>query len=177
MRRLVSRLRAPRIRESALNDASASYWTSTANIHRDSPAWVVMHELSHLLEADRQVFNRAVGFLQRRTMGDPLAVVDNRGSLGRRDKFRDPEGNDYFYPGRVSAAPGVDGVGSLHQATLQGLPGHPPARRAGDQSDVEVYATEVVSMGVQWMWANPVAFAATDPNYFDFIWDTVVRGQ
>ena len=172
--RLLSRLRAPRIRESALHDASAAYWRSIVGIHRDSRAAVVMHELSHLLEADRQVFNRAVDFLQRRTRGDPLAVVDSRGSLGRRDKFRDLDGQEYFYPGRVFAAGGGD-IGSLHQATLQGAPGHPPARRAGDRGDVEMHATEVVSMGVQWMWENPVAFAASDPEYFDFIWDTVIR--
>ena len=175
--RLVSRLYAPRFRESALGDESASYWRSLARFHRDSPSGVIVHELSHLLEADQQVFNRAVGFLQRRTMGDPLAVVDSRGSLGRRDKFRDPEGNDFSYPGRLSAHPGTDDIGSLHSATLQGLPGHAPARRAGDRGDAEVYSTEVVSMGAQWLWENPVAFAATDPDYFDFIWDTVVRGR
>ena len=32
-------------------------------------------------------------------------------------------------------------------------------------------------MGVQWLWENPAAFAARDPEYFDFIWGTVVRGR
>ena len=32
-------------------------------------------------------------------------------------------------------------------------------------------------MGMEWIWLDPVGFAAADPEYFDFIWDTVVRGQ
>ena len=30
---------------------------------------------------------------------------------------------------------------------------------------------------MEWMWLDPVGFAAADPEYFVFIWDTVVRGR
>ena len=32
-------------------------------------------------------------------------------------------------------------------------------------------------MGIEWLWTDPVGFAAVDPDYFDFIWDKVVRGR
>ena len=50
------------------------------------------------------------------------------------------------------------------------------ARGEGDRGDVDVRATEVLSMSMEWMWLDPVGFAAADPDYFDFVWDTVVRG-
>ena len=139
----------------------------------------VVHELSHLREADPRVFRRAVGFLARRTVGDELDVVDSRPSLGRRDAWRRPDGLrmvEQFYPGRVYAASGrTDGDG-WHRATLPGAPCEPAARRKGDRGAVDVYATEILSMGMEYLWQDPVAFAEADPEYFDFVWDTVVRG-
>ena len=87
-----------------------------------------------------------------------------------------------FYPGRVyTATPDTEvrafgGPGHYHRATLPGMPGHPPARREGDRGAVDMDATEIVSMGVEWLWTDPAGFAATDPEYFDFVWDTVVWG-
>lgn len=37
-------------------------------------------------------------------------------------------------------------------------------------------ATEIVSMGMEWMWVDPAAFAARDPDYFTFIFD-LLRGR
>ena len=139
----------------------------------------MIHELSHLLESNERTFRRAAGFLSRRTTGDPLQVVDGRGALGRRDAFRWPGGRDtvdQFYPGRVFPASRGTDSDEWHRATLAGAGDQSPARRAGDRGAVDVYATEVLSIGVQWLWTDPAGFAAADPDYFEFIWDTVVRG-
>ena len=87
-----------------------------------------MHELSHLLEADERTFRRAVEFLSRRRAGDPLAVVDSRGDLGRRDKFRDPKGQDMFYPGRVYEATRATDAEEWHRTTLPGTIAHSGTR-------------------------------------------------
>ena len=38
-----------------------------------------------------------------------------------------------------------------------------------------VYATEVVSTGLEAMWKHPEKFAVADPDHFDFIWERVMR--
>jgi|GEM_PF-2140210 len=40
----------------------------------------------------------------------------------------------------------------------------------------EVGVTEVISMGIEYMWSNPAKFAKNDPDHFDFIVD-VLRGK
>ena len=163
-----------------LDQEFANYAFNCIEISPRSSPRIVLHELSHLLEADGRTFRRALGFLARRTAGDPLQVVDSRGSLGRRDAWRRPDGRldlvERYYPGRVYAASRRTDDDRWHRATLPGSPGDAPARQLGDQGDVDVYATEVLSSGVEWLWEDPVAFAAADPEYFDFIWVTVVRG-
>ena len=73
-------------------------------------------------------------------------------------------------------APGnADGVSGQTPARGEGDRGD-DARGEGDRGDVDVRATEVLSMGMEWMWLDPVGFAAADPDYFDFVWDTVVGG-
>jgi hypothetical protein len=39
----------------------------------------------------------------------------------------------------------------------------------------ERYATEIISMGMEYMWDDPVRLATEDPDYFDFIFE-VLRG-
>ena len=167
---------APRIRPNPEGSASAGYPTGIVRMGGDMPDGTMAHELSHLLEADRETFERAVAFLSRRTAGDPIEVVNAHGHLGRRDKFRDPMTGD-AYAGRIYRARPTSDSAGWHRARLAGAPGHPPARLAGDRGDVDVRATEVLSMGMEWMWRDPAGLAVADPEYFDFIWDTVVRGK
>jgi len=42
--------------------------------------------------------------------------------------------------------------------------------------DGNVVATEILSMGMEYMWPDPYNFATTDPDYFDFIYD-LLRGK
>ena len=178
---LVRVKRAPAVRQSTDLNASANYALNRININEFTDARTIAHEMSHLLEADQRVFRRAVEFLSRRTAGEAIQALNDRGDLGRPDKFRDGDASLPFghraYPGRVYPADQyTDEIGE-GRARLRGAPGHPTATGPGDRGDVEVAATEVISMGVEWLWDDPVAFAAADPEYFDFIWDTVIRGR
>ncbi len=38
------------------------------------------------------------------------------------------------------------------------------------------YASEIVSMGVEYMYSRPIEFAAKDPDYFDFMFN-LLRGK
>lgn len=60
----------------------------------------------------------------------------------------------------------------------RGAPSEPAVLplREGNTGPVDVYATEVLSR-VEWLWEDPIGFAEQDPEYFDFIWDTVVGGD
>ena len=174
---LLRSIPAPRrIRETAPGTAKADYAVGYVEISNSRNPGILVHELSHLLERDRHTFDRAVAFLSRRTAGDAIEVLNDRGDLGRRDKFRDTKGLAEPYPGRVyEATRRMDSEG-WHRGTLVGSPGQRPGGQEGDRGDFDVRATEVLSMGMEWMWLDPVGFAATDPDYFDFVWDTVVRG-
>ena len=144
-------------------EADASYATGVIRINRDMRDGVMVHELSHLLEADRDVLERAAAFLARRTRGDRIEAINPRGDRGLPDEFRDPEGAAMAYPGRIYRASGNSDFEGYHRATV------------GEHGDV--YVTEVLTMGVEWMRDDPLGFAATDPDYFDFIWDTVIRAR
>ena len=40
-----------------------------------------------------------------------------------------------------------------------------------------VYASEVISMGVEYLYGNPVKFAKDDPDYFDFMFEVLRVGR
>ena len=134
------------------------------------------HELSHHLEADRGTFNRAVPFLPRRTAGDPLERIAERG-FARRDKFRNLKGNAQPYPGLVHEATRASDAYGWHRATLTGSPAKPPLAERATASTSTSARPKCSPWAMEWMWLDPVGFAAADPEYFDFIWDTVVRGR
>ena len=172
---LARKMPAPRIR-SAAGGSSARYFEGVAWMDVEDRNGTMVHELSHLLEADRETFERAVAFFSRRTAGDPISeVVRDTGILGRRDKFSDPKSD--AYAGRIYAASTISDEMGYRRAKLAGAPGHPPAREQGDRGDVDVRATEILSVGMERLWRDPVGFAAADPEYFDFVWGAVVRGK
>ena len=176
---LVSRQRPPRILESLVNHEKAFHDSShSISISLSSRPNIVLHELSHLLEADPGLFAAARSFLSRRTAGDPLTVVDSRGSLGRRDAWRRPDGGELnrFYPGRVYPATVETDATGYPRGRLEGVAVHPEARFEGDDGDVDIRATELFSMGLQYLWEDPLAFAAADPEYFNWVWETAIQG-
>jgi len=119
---------------------------------------VVVHELGHWLEdMSPEVHRKAIDFLERRANGEKsisLRAATGLRGYGRReiawrDKFSDPY------------------VGKIYRKQFVG---------ADDDKYAALYASEVVSMGLQWYVERAAEFAAEDPDFFDFIFD-LVRGR
>jgi hypothetical protein len=115
----------------------------------------LIHELGHWFEhVVPDVLEQAIDFWRRRTVGDIAEELrklsPHAGYLAReftlKDDFYDP------YAGKVYYRSG----GSLPR----------------DPRD-SIFATEIVSMGMQRMYVDPAGFAQDDPQYFDFIWGLV----
>ena len=172
---LLGRVRPPRI-ASGGEGSSAGYWDRSVTMASDAPPGTIIHEASHLLEGDEATFRRTVEFLGRRTRGDVIEVINTRGDIGRRDRWRSPSGDDDFYPGRLYPSGTRPHGGLVHDARLEGAPGEPAIEpvREGQTGPVDIYGTEVLSQGMQWLWEDPAGFAREDPEYFDFIWETVI---
>lgn len=124
------------------------------------------HEAGHALEdQDRELFLDAVGFLYGRTTNKKLTHL-GRGyranEVARDGGFVDP------YIGKEYAT-GEAGVVRRHYTTVVS-----PWQGAAKEGDY-IYATEVVSMGLGEMLRDPVGLARKDPEYFDFIYEKVLR--
>lgn len=104
-------------------------------------AGTAVHEVGHWLERDPAILDRSIAFLQRRTEGEPLRRL--AGILPGHG-YRDDEltRRDKFtdpYTGKAYETRGV------------------------------VYATEILSMGLEAMFRDPLRFAEDDPDFFDFV--------
>ena len=97
------------------------------------------------------------------------------------------KGSAQPYPGLVYEATRSSDAYGWHRATLTGSPAKPPlAERETAATTLAERETAARSTSarpkcspwaMEWMWLDPVGFAAADPEYFVFIWDTVVRGR
>lgn len=129
---------------------------NTAFMAKGAPVKTVVHELGHVWEnVDPAVHREAVDFLERRTKGEAdksLADVRpgwgyDRDEITKEDKFIDPYiGKQYTFPTYHNGA-------TTH----------------------ERYATEVVSMGLEHMYHDPIGFAQKDPDHFAFIYSLLRR--
>lgn len=146
----------------------------TMNMGTDAPS-IVIHEMIHNLEdVDPWVAEQSKAFLIRRTQGDvarPLKTLTG-GGYGReeratRDGFGDQGswGNQNVYAGKWYRfrLPKAYGGGAVV------LPNWDAAKKY-------LYATEVLTMGVQRMYEDPLQFAQLDPDWFDFAF-SVPRGR
>ena len=114
-----------------------------------APSSVVVHEMGHWLEAsDPEVARKAQAFLRRRTANE--APVRLKSIYPRHGyKVNEITKRDKFvdaYTGKQYIQGGV------------------------------MYATEIMSMGMQAMVENPEGFATADPDFFDFVYNTL-RGK
>ena len=110
---------------------------------------LVIHELGHELEfRNAEVHKKAVAFLERRTVGEEAR------------KLRDiMKGYDYGEDEIAKKDKFFDPYcGKIYET-------------AGEKR-----STEIVSMGMERMYVDPIDFARTDPDYFDFIYD-LLRGM
>ena len=118
---------------------------------------VIVHELGHWLEyMSPSIHKRVTAFLKRRAgqeIPSKLATLTNntrfrKEEVAVKDQFRTPYIGKY-YTTKPDEPVNWD----------------------------DVYASEVVSMGVQYMYENPLEFALTDPDMFDFIYDILREGR
>lgn len=111
-----------------------------------------VHEMGHVLEAQQPGwFDRAVEFLELRTKGQPMQRMMDiyPGSGYSSSEVTIPDKFFHPYIGKIYLQPG--------------------------SSKGKVRATEVISMGIERMYRDPVGFAAEDPQHFDLIMG-LVRG-
>ena len=124
----------------------------------------IVHELGHVMEyADKELFDDALAFLFRRTKGEKLQRLKDiypdynyaAKERCRPDAFSDAYvGRSYSYTGSRKVTNEV-----TNPWTGKSL----------------VSSTEVVSMGLDFMARNPYRFMLDDPEYFDFIFEKVLR--
>lgn len=123
---------------------------------------MVVHELGHHLEFfGEKVYEKSQAFLDRRTMGE------------QEQKLKDVTG-DMFYDDTEMVK--VDQfqdpyIGKIYKK----FDTYTSARKAF--KIVAENPTEVVSMGMQYLYQDARAFAKRDPDYFDVIWDIITEGD
>lgn len=116
---------------------------------RDAPRTTV-HEMSHWLELYAPGANRkAIAFWQRRTQGEPdVRLID-------------------LFPNHGYAPSEKTKVDKF----LNPYMGKVYYNQRG-----EVIATEILSMGIEEMYVDPIGFARRDPDYFDFVYELLREG-
>lgn len=127
----------------------ASAWQNDINMTTSTGPKTVVHELGHWLENNNPaVRDAAYRFLERRTQGEPdrwLGDITGVRSYGRSERAK----ADRF----ISAYMG---------------------KQYFDRSGRR-YGSEILSMGLEMFYSDPVKLARQDPEYFDFIYG-IVRG-
>lgn len=129
----------------------AFYSPATNSINQDpkNKTDVYVHEIGHAIEAAYpDVQERCIEFLEYRAKNDsPEKLSDLTGikayranEIAFKDNFTDLEGNPQPYIGKIYKT-----------------------------SDGKYDGSEILSMGLQYMYEDAAAFAARDPEYFNFI--------
>ncbi len=153
-----------------------AFYDNNGGIHLGAggqEAQTAAHELGHWLEdLDGEMHRKTIAFLERRTKGDKLERLRDLvkfsnyrpDEVTRKDQFASP------YVGKVYARP----TWKIRTNRPQGTD---PFAEGFDEQVLaqQVYATEVLSMGIEYMVADAAKFARTDPDYFDFIYN-LLRG-
>jgi SPP1 gp7 family putative phage head morphogenesis protein len=112
-----------------------------------APVHVVVHELAHWLEDNHKgIFDEITAFLDRRTAGEQAESLNalTRSNRYRADERAKPDKFIIPYAGKQYYAGGSR------------------------------LASEVLSMGLEWFYSDPVGFAEKDPDMFEFIY-TILR--
>jgi hypothetical protein len=135
----------------------------------------VAHELGHLLEADTETLQAAIDFRTIR-LGNTMDTVqlstllpgsgykvDEVTVVGSDTAFSSP------YAGKVY-------MGALNPPTkgMRKAMGKPDIVR--DVNGRPQTATEIVSMGLQYLYDDPAKFARRDPEWFDFTVNLIRKG-
>jgi SPP1 gp7 family putative phage head morphogenesis protein len=131
--------------------ARANYWDRVVkvNLDTDNERGTIAHEIAHGLEIlNKDNLRQANEFLDYRTPGErPISLKKLLPRSGYGTKEKArPDKFQDAYVGKIYGEQGKQ------------------------------YATEVISMGVQYLYENPLQFAEADPEYFEFILH-IVRGE
>ena len=129
---------------------------SSVYLTRGEPSRTVVHELGHTIENQSDaLFADTVGFLDKRTKGKASRWL---GEGYRKDEIYRPGGFERNYTSKIYT---TERAASPH--------------RFRELSDgTKISATEVVSMGVEAMHADPTRLLLNDPEYFEFVLSRVI---
>jgi hypothetical protein len=141
--------------------ARAHPWASEILISKYSNTTTVVHEFGHLVEAQplqirNRILEKAGAFWKKRTKGykpKSLGYAEDPKEWTIEDKFSDPY-TGKTYPWERASVPKNSGNTVWDGKYI-----------------TDLTATEIFSMGLQYMYENPFRFAELDPEFFDFIWD------
>ena len=123
--------------------------TQTINLPKQANTTTVVHELGHYIEeVNSQVGDAAKEYLKART--NNLKKVEVIPGYEEDEKYAIDDWTDP-YMGKVYASPG----------------------KIAGQAYGEIDYTEIMSMGLQQMYADPIFFARKDPRSFSFIINTL----
>lgn len=126
----------------------------TVRIYKNNGPATIVHEIGHAIElGNPEMHNRVIEFLRYRAGGETPQFL--RDLLPDRDY--DPD--EVAMPDRFL----TPYTGKLYGWT-------------GSWETSNLRSSEIVSMGLQHMYENPVKFAADDPEHFDFILG-LIRGE
>lgn len=124
------------------------YSKGTITLDQRTPPEVIVHELGHWLEMNEPaIMDAAKEFLRRRTAGETAQPL------------RKLTGLDY---------------GPTELARPDKFR-NPYIGRAYERNG-KVFATEVISMGLQYLYEDAYGLSVGDPDYFEFLW-TVLHSQ
>ena len=128
--------------------ASYSFASGAMNVAMDDGAATIIHEFGHHIEyTGHRVMREAVGFYEIRTEGEALRRLSevSEGLAYRADEVTKVDKFIDPYMGKFY----------------------------GDGDDI--YCTELVSMGIEMLYRDPVRLAREDPEYFEWIVN-IVKG-
>ena len=133
----------------------------------DSATEIIVHEMAHLLENDQEILEKAVKFL-----------LHKAGPKREMESINKLTGKTGYNPYEV----GFANTGFKNQYTAKVYNRRSPTSiRVWAKSDTigrtDVYleATEILSMGLERMHIDPIKFMDEEPEFFDFIWDTLIK--
>lgn len=123
-------------------------WDGTIFVSSSTPVSVVAHEITHAIEMQRPaVLDDAVAFLQHRAKGRPAQ------SLRKLTKSSGYQANEIAFEDEFAQKGGSHYCGK----------------------DYRGHATELLTMGIERLYRDPIEFAANDREYFDFVVRTLQK--
>jgi len=126
----------------------------------NSPSLVV-HEIVHGLEADKDILKSSASFLKKR--------VGDEGLKKLKDYSKGYRNNEVYFEDKFKSK-----GGSTYDGKVYGLNGD-HGRKGAKLKTSEIRATEILTQGVQRLLKNPAEFLENDEEYFDFVVNTLQK--